>query len=139
MAIEKTLQGIVRITENGDYNLVLPSNGVATQVGLPLQNADVYIIVEEILEPINVNIYMPKISDFNGGWNPKFYFLNKNNFINGDSSSSINSYSSETYSDWINTNGNTSYNFGVISFLREPIDNRYLSMNIIDNNYWLIQ
>jgi hypothetical protein len=134
MATTKILQGVIRITENGDYNLVLPSNGARAQNDLAINNIEeVYVIVENIAEPIAVNINLPKISDFNGGWNCKMYLLNKNNFFDPSSICVINAYSSELYSDYINGESG-------ISFSNNPMiyyDNRYLFMHILDNNYWL--
>ena len=122
-----TLQGVVRITESGNYNLVLPSNGIPTQIGLPLQNADVFIVIETILTPdYIINLFLPKISDFNGGWNPKIYILNKNPI--GDIGSSgvfLNSYVSETYTDYLTTELRT-----VFQIFGNP------TVNIFDNNFW---
>lgn len=36
--ITKTLQGVVRITQQGDYNFVLPDNGARAQNGLAIQS-----------------------------------------------------------------------------------------------------
>jgi len=126
MATTKTLQGVIRITEGGDYNLVLPSNGARAQNDLAIYNIEeVFIIVEEILET-TVNIYLPKISDFNGAWNTKIYILCK--AIGGRFSNVyINSYSSETYKDFINQKDVTLVNIaGNTQFV-----------HIVDNNYWL--
>ena len=103
MAQTLTLQGIVRITQQGDYNLVLPSNGVPTQIGLPLQNDEIFIVIENIVTPeFVVNLFLPKISDFNGGWNTKIYILNKNDtFMEFTGSVFLNSYASETYTDYL--------------------------------------
>ena len=125
MATTKTLQGVIRITEGGDYNLVLPSNGARAQNDLAIYNIEeVFIIVEEILET-TVNIYLPKISDFNGAWNTKIYILCK---ASGRFSNVyINSYSSETYKDFINQKDATLVNIaGNTQFV-----------HIVDNNYWL--
>ena len=133
--IQKTLQGVVRITENGNYNLVLPSNGARAQNGLAINNVEeVFLIVENIPNPAII-ISLPKILDFNGGWNTKIYVLckasgNMPDFVN------INSYSSETYTDWINQEGN-----GGISIILNPmiagtqLNTAYI--HILDNNYWL--
>lgn len=123
-----TLQGVVRITENGNYNLVLPSNGIATQVGLPLQNEDVYIIIEPILGGVSgLDIILPKISDFNGGWNAKIHLLNKNEGSGIGSLPVLNSYSDSEilYSDFINTIGNQVYEI-----------NEYGFAQIVDTNFW---
>ena len=74
MAQALTLQGVVRITENGEYNLVVPSNGISTTQGFPLQNEEVYVYVENLEK---VLIYLPLISTFNGGWNCKIYIVSK--------------------------------------------------------------
>ena len=74
---------------------------------------------------MTVNIYLPKISDFNGGWNTKIYILCKANSRFG--SVYINSYSSETYKDFINQKEVTRVNIlGNTQFV-----------HIVDNNYWL--
>jgi hypothetical protein len=131
MAQTLTLQGIVRITEIGDYNLVLPNNGISTQVGLPLQNENVYVIIESvILDPPNsINIYLPKISDFNGLWNAKIHFLNKNRgFLR--SQITLNSYYDnevELNSDWINSE--SQYQIDLSSY-------PYNFLQITDYNYW---
>ena len=124
--ITKTLQGVIRITENGDYNLVLPNNGARAQNELAIYNIEeVFIIVEEILELTAVNIYLPKISDFNGAWNTKIYILCK--AIGRFGNVYINSYSSETYKDFINQKDSTLVNIaGNTQFV-----------HIVDNNYWL--
>jgi hypothetical protein len=131
MAQTLTLQGTVRITENGDYNLVLPSNGVATQVGLPLQNENVYVIIESvILDPPNaINIYLPKISDFNGGWNAKIHFLNKNQVLLRGQISLYSYYDNEVElnSDWINSE--SQYQIDLSSY-------PYNFLQITDYNYW---
>jgi hypothetical protein len=126
--ITKTLQGVVRITENGDYNLVLPTNGARAQNDLAINNIEeVFLIVENIPNPA-INIYLPKISDFNGGWNTKIYFLGK---AVGDRGYYVNiySYSSETYTDWLNQEGLTTTS-GV---------GQNLFIHIQDNNYWLVK
>jgi|688.fasta_scaffold102210_6 hypothetical protein len=128
MAQTKTLQGVIRITENGDYNLVLPSNGARAQNELAINNVEeVFLIVENISSPA-INIYLPKISDFNGGWNTKIYFLSK--AVGGrDLYVNINSYSSETYTDWLNQEGiTTTTGLGQNFFI-----------HIQDNNYWLVK
>jgi hypothetical protein len=127
--IEKKLQGIVRITENGYYYFNVPKN---TGTALPnaLDNSaleEVYIIVENIAEP-EIEIYLPKISDFNLAWNPKIYVLCKT-VGGGDFYVKLNSYSSETYTDWLNQEGLTQTN----------ILGSTLFVHILDNNYWLVK
>ena len=75
----KTLQGVVRITESGDYVFVLPSkSGTALPNALDNQVLEeVYIIVQNLEEPISVNITLPYISTFNNAWNTKIYVVNK--------------------------------------------------------------
>ena len=127
MAFTKTLQGVIRITENGDYNLVLPSNGARAQNDLAINNVEeVYIIVEQIeILPIQVEIMLPKISDFNGGWNTKIYLLTKSRIPTRDSYITLVSYNGETYNDWINTFENQSFQLWGTT-----------SVHIYDNNYW---
>ena len=128
MAQTLTLQGVVRITENGDYNLVLPYNGDRALNGLATYNIEeVFIIVEEILELTTVNIYLPKISDFNGGWNTKIYVLCKASGRLG--SVYLNSYVSETYTDFLNQKDDTFVNIAGSTQL----------VHIVDNNYWLVK
>jgi hypothetical protein len=74
--ITRTLQGIVRLSENGAYLFSLPK---ITGTSLPnaLDNSvleEIYIIVEE---NISVQIYLPNISEFNNAWNSKIYILAK--------------------------------------------------------------
>ena len=129
--ITKTLQGVVRITEadNGDdIQLVLPNNGMRAQNGLAINNIEeVFLVVEPIDRP-KINIILPKISDFNGGWNTKIYVLCKPpiNAERGDYVN-LNSYSSEIYTDWLNVEGVTQTN----------IMSNTLFVHILDNNYWL--
>ena len=131
--ITKTLQGVVRITEadNGDdVQLVLPNNGMRAQNDLAINNIEeVFLVVEPIDRP-KINIILPKISDFNGGWNTKIYFLCKPsiNFERGDYLN-INSYSSETYTDWLNQEGNT----------QAQGQGQTLFIHILENNYWLLK
>jgi hypothetical protein len=133
--IQKTLQGVVRITENGNYNLVLPSNGARAQNGLAINNVEeVFLIVENIPNPAII-ISLPKILDFNGGWNTKIYVLckasgNRSDFVN------INSYSSETYTDWINQEGNGGISVMLDAFIVGNQSNTAF-IHILDNNYWL--
>ena len=134
--IQKTLQGVVRITENGNYNLVLPSNGARAQNGLAINNVEeVFLIVENIPNPAII-ISLPKILDFNGGWNTKIYVLCKaignsfsSDFVN------INSYSSETYTDWINQEGNGGISVMLNAFVVGNQSNTAF-IHILDNNYW---
>jgi len=106
--ITRTLQGVVRITQQGDYNFVLPDNGARAQNGLGINNVEeVYIVIETIVTPdFIVNLFLPKISDFNGGWNTKIYILNKNGNVVG-SSLNLYSYVSETYTDYLINNYTT--------------------------------
>lgn len=75
--ITKTLQGVIRITENGDYKFVLPVSGSVQNAISTGNNDEVYIIIED--NSLNaVNIFLPPISSFNGGWSTKIYVLDKN-------------------------------------------------------------
>ena len=138
MATTKTLQGVVRITENGDYQLVLPNNGQRAQNGLAINNIEeVFLIVEKVLNP-TININLPKISDFNGGWNTKIYVLCKaiasepfGNYVN------IVSYSSITYTDFINQEGNGGFSILINPFIIDPNSKNTAFVHILDNNYWL--
>ena len=130
MATTKTLQGIIRITEVGDYNLALPDNGARAQNSLAIKNVeDVYIIIEnvEIVPPNAINIFLPKISTFNGGWNGKIHILSKIEAF-ARFSLQLNSYSSEVLfdSDWINIQGQNSVGLSA-----------YTLLQIVDN-YWAI-
>lgn len=69
-----TLQGGIKITENGEYNLVIPSDGILSQSNYTLQNEEVFVFVENL---DSVIIYLPMISDFNGSWNCKIYIVSK--------------------------------------------------------------
>lgn len=75
----KTLKGIVRISESGNYEFVLPSkSGTALPNALDNQVIEeVYIIIENPTELISVNITLPFISTFNNSWNAKIYVINK--------------------------------------------------------------
>jgi len=44
MATTKTLQGVIRITEVGDYYLALPDNGARAQNSLAIKNVEDVII-----------------------------------------------------------------------------------------------
>lgn len=127
--ITKTLQGVIRITEINDYYLVLPNNGMRAQNGLAIQNIEeVYIIVEQIIGGVSgLNFYLPKISEFNGGWNAKIHFLNKNESFGIGSYPYVNSYADpiEINSDFINVFGQTSYQLA-----------QYQLYHIVDNNFW---
>ena len=77
MAINKILQGLVKITESGEYTFSLSNNGMRVQNEQAITNVEeVYIIVENE-NPLEVVINLPKISDFNRGWNTKIYIVNK--------------------------------------------------------------
>ena len=78
MAQTLALQGLIKITEDGDYNLVIPSGGVLSQSNFPLQNEEIFVFVENLG---SVNIYLPPISDFNGAWNCKIYIISKGTTI----------------------------------------------------------
>jgi hypothetical protein len=127
MACTKTLQGVIRITEVGDYYLALPDNGARAQNGLAINNVEeVYIVIETIVTPeYIVNLFLPKISDFNGGWNTKIYILNKNAVGEiGLGSVNLYSYVSETYTDYL-INNITAINLSTNSLV-----------HIFDTNVW---
>ena len=77
--ITKILQGVVNITESGDYNLVLPNSIGRVQNSLAILNIDeVFITVQE---NINANIYLPPISSFSNAWNCKIYLVSKGSTV----------------------------------------------------------
>lgn len=127
MAQALTLQGVVTITESGDYDLVLPSNGTSTQVGFPIQNEEVYIIIEG-MNTGDVNLNLPKISDFNGAWNTKIYITNKNITGGGRpfTNQFVNSYVSLDYTDSIVFEGSYKY------YMTSPS----AFIHIYNNNFW---
>jgi hypothetical protein len=128
----KTLQGVVRITEQGNYYFSLPTNPTP-ETPNALSNKvleDVYIIIESInLElPNAVNIYLPKISLFNGNWNAKIHLLNKNILIGIGSAPILYSYIDpmiELNSDWLLYLGTSQIQL-----------NSYSLLQITDDNYW---
>lgn len=128
----RTLQGVIRITEPNDYNLVLP-NTLGTSLPNALANQvldEVFIVIEQFTTPFTLNIYLPKISDFNGAWNPKIYILNKNAIgeIPIDTSAILYPYSDEFYSDYFIVNST------YLDLLSAESGN--ILLHIIDNNIW---
>jgi hypothetical protein len=128
----RTLQGIIRITEPDEYTLVLP-NTLGTSLPNALANQvldEVFIVIDEFTPPYTLNIYLPKISDFKGAWNPKIYILNKN--ANGiptlDTTAILISYSDEFYSDYFILNSPYIDLIGA--------DSANTLLHIIDNNIW---
>lgn len=76
----KLLQGVTRITAEGDYIFALPQKPNYTTLPNALDNVvleEVYIIIEESAGTGPVNIFLPAISDFNEAWNCKIYLVNK--------------------------------------------------------------
>jgi len=131
--IQKTLQGIIRITEPDEYILVLPN---ITNTSLPnaLANQvldEVFIVIDEFTPPYNFKLVLPNISDFKGAWNPKIYILNKN--ANGiptlDTTAILIAYNDgETYTDYLILNSPS------LDLLGAESANTLL--HIIDNNIW---
>jgi len=71
-SINKTLKGVVRLTGGQDYNFTLPDNPSG------IQNALANIVLEEVFIECDttlgsINIYLPQIALFNGGWIPKIF------------------------------------------------------------------
>ena len=69
-----TLESVIRINIDGDYQLVLPPIPQGTSLPHALDNQvieEVYIICGDTLQ--NTTIYLPLISDFKGSWGVKIY------------------------------------------------------------------
>lgn len=105
MNFQKKLQGVIRITENGNYTLVLPSN-TGTSLPNALDNQvieHVFVIVENIVtETVQVKIILPKISDLNNAWNLKINILVKPYFATRDNYVTLCTYDEIAGTDSIN-------------------------------------
>jgi len=72
----KTLQGVIRIEEEGTYFFSLPTNPTIIPNALSNQVIEeVYIVVSTPLIDV-VAIILPAISTFNNSWNTKIYVVN---------------------------------------------------------------
>lgn len=106
------LRGVVRLNSavDTDYTMVLENNPTG------IQNQIAPIVVEEVFIECDttagdINIYLPAIANFNGGWSPKIFITVP---TDGESGNVVNVYAfnNETpNSDYIN--GASSYTVGI--------------------------
>ena len=122
--INKTLKGVVRLTGGEDYNFTLPDNPSG------IQNALANIVLEEVFIECDatlgsINIYLPQIALFNGGWIPKI-------FVTSLVSSEISDITIIPYLDEVNDNSiNNNVNF---SFGGDILGTAYL--HIVSRTNW---
>lgn len=106
--INKTLKGVVRLTGGQDYNFTLPDNPSG------IQNALANIVLEEVFIECDatlgsINIYLPQIALFNGGWIPKIFVTL---VVSSENSITIIPYLDEVNNDSINNDSNFSFGYG---------------------------
>lgn len=78
LTILRTLEGVNRITETGQYEFSLPIKPNYTTLPNALDNVvleEVYIIIEDTAD--EVLVVLPPIIDFNNAWNCKIYLVNR--------------------------------------------------------------
>jgi len=119
--INKTLQGVTRLTEGGVYQFQLPTNsrGIQNEDGR-FNVANCYIIVEETVGDDPFLLYLPSISTFNGGWNVNIFIVNKNERV-----LAITPRVGESGQDFINFEGSQTVEIKSINMFK-----------IVDNNLW---